>query len=168
MKRYDARTLFTSCPGCYTTLFDTYPKIVGKLDFEVIHASELFSRLIDKGKIDFQRRLSATVIYHDPCHIGRFHGIYETPRKFIESIPGVRLVEMDHSKENANCCGGLLRTSHAKYAMDQAGFRAKEATSTGASTLLTFCPMCYSNLRRVAKREKLEVLDVPMLMEKIL
>ncbi|UCH02997.1 MAG: (Fe-S)-binding protein [Candidatus Bathyarchaeota archaeon] len=168
MKKYDAQSIFTSCPGCYTTLSEEYPKLVGKLDFEVLHASELFARLIDEGKIDFQKRFKATVTYQDPCHLGRFHNIYESPRKIIESIPGLKFVEMDHNRNEANCCGGLLRTSHARYAIDQAGARSKEAALTGASTLLTFCPLCYSNLHRVAKRQKLETLDIPMLMKRLI
>ncbi len=166
MSSYGATTLFTSCPGCYTTIHEEYPKIVGKLDFTIVHLADLFARLIDEGKIKFKKRLSLSVTYQDPCHIGRFHSIYESPRKIIETIPGVKLLEMDHTKNHANCCGGLLRTSHAKYAINQAKFRSEEARQTGASTLLTFCPMCFTNLRRVAKRANLETLDIPMLMEK--
>ncbi len=166
MSQYGATTLFTSCPGCYTTIHEEYPKLVGKLDFEVIHIADLFARLVDEGKIKFTKRLPISVTYQDPCHLGRFHGMYEAPRTIIEAIPGVKLLEMDHTKNHSNCCGGLLRTSHAKYALNQASYRSEEASQTGASTLLTFCPLCYTNLRRVAKRAGLETLDIPLLMEK--
>jgi len=166
MSKYNATTLFTSCPGCYTTIHEEYPKIVGKLDFEVIHIADLFARLVTEGRIKFKKRLPISVTYHDPCHLGRFHGIYENPRIIIEAIPGVRLFEMDHIRNHSNCCGGLLRTSHAKYALYQARNRSEEASKTGADTLLTFCPLCYTNLRRVSKKVGLETLDLPMLIEK--
>ena len=34
--------------------------------------------------------------------------IYEPPREMIEAIPNVKLVEMEHNREEAHCCGSVL------------------------------------------------------------
>ncbi len=49
-----------------------------------------------------------TVTWHDSCHIGRVSGVYEPPRELIKAIPGVNLVEMEHNREEAHCCGSVL------------------------------------------------------------
>ncbi|MEM2442073.1 MAG: heterodisulfide reductase-related iron-sulfur binding cluster, partial [Candidatus Bathyarchaeia archaeon] len=46
-----------------------------------------------------------TVTYHDPCNLGRVCGLYEPPRKIIESLRGVEFNEMERIKNNAWCCG---------------------------------------------------------------
>lgn len=170
IKRYGAKTLITSCPGCYTTFTKDYPNLVGKLGFNVLHISELLTELIKDGKLKFQKEIPMVVTYHDPCHIGRFHRIFEAPREIIKAIPGIKLVEMDNSKAESNCCGGPLRTAYADYSVAIGRSRVREAAETGASTLLTFCPLCYINLRRAAREEKLKlrVLDVPMFLAQAL
>ena len=35
------------------------------------------------------------MIYHDPCYLGKQNGVYEEPRKVIENLPGVELLEFD-------------------------------------------------------------------------
>lgn len=170
IRGYGAKTLVTSCPGCYTTFTQDYPNLVGKLGFNVLHISELLTELIKDGKLKFQKEVPMVVTYHDPCHIGRFHRIFEAPREIISAIPGIKLVEMDYSKAEANCCGGPLRTAYADYSVAISRLRVKEAAETGASTLLTFCPLCYINLRRAAREEKLRlrVTDIPMLLAQAL
>jgi len=71
------KVLFTTCPGCYSTFRDDYPKLVGKLGFEVLHASEFFSRLIQEKRLKFTHAINATVTYHDPWHIVRCYKIFE-------------------------------------------------------------------------------------------
>ncbi len=46
--------------------------------------------------------------WHDSCHIGRVSGVYDAPRELIKAIPGVKLVEMEHNREEAHCCGSVL------------------------------------------------------------
>jgi len=45
------------------------------------------------------------VNYHDPCHLGRYSGIYEEPREVIKLLGG-KIVESLFNRENAYCCGG--------------------------------------------------------------
>ena len=45
------------------------------------------------------------VTYHDPCRLGRQMNIYEEPRDLVNAVEGVNLVEMEHTGEDALCCG---------------------------------------------------------------
>jgi Fe-S oxidoreductase len=103
------------------------------------------------------------VTYHDPCYLGRYGGVYEEPRKLLESIPGVRLAEMSDNRSNALCCGGGgggmfvepigERPSHRRVA---------QAGESGASVMATACPFCVLNFEDGAKTvgSSIKILDV--------
>ncbi|MDD1777675.1 MAG: (Fe-S)-binding protein [Candidatus Helarchaeota archaeon] len=161
-------TIFTACPGCYSTLKYDYPKLGIKLNAEVLHISELLVRLLDEGKLKFTTPLNATITYHDPCHLGRFHRIFDAPRRIIESLPGVKFVEMDYNRENSNCCGGPLRTAFLEQAEKIGVLRAQEANETGADYVTTICPQCVISLRQSSSGFNYTVTDLVVLIAKAL
>ncbi|MFZ0392988.1 MAG: (Fe-S)-binding protein [Terracidiphilus sp.] len=88
-----------------------------------------------------------TIVFHDPCYLGRYRNVYDQPRQLVQ-IAGT-LLEAPRHKERSFCCGaggGLAflgeetgeRVSHA---------RAKELVATGAQTIGTACPFCNSMFR---------------------
>ncbi|MHA1378599.1 MAG: (Fe-S)-binding protein [Candidatus Helarchaeota archaeon] len=159
-------TIITSCPGCYSTLKEDYPRLLGKeTGIEVLHISELFAKLIDEKKLRFEQEQNISVTYHDPCHLGRFHGIYDAPRKIIKSLPGITFIEMENIREESNCCGGPLRTAYLDYAQEIGKNRAIEIADTGAEFVTTICPQCVISLRQVASLNELdfEVIDLIVL-----
>ncbi len=159
-------TIITSCPGCYSTLKEAYPKLIGK-EFKIIvlHISELLAQLIEEKKINFERENNITLTYHDPCHLGRYHGIYEAPRKIINALPGVKFIEMENIKEESNCCGGPLRTAFLDYAQEIGKNRALEIVNSGAKYVTTICPQCSISLRQAAALNELDfkVIDLIVL-----
>jgi Fe-S oxidoreductase len=116
---------------------------------------ELLDRLTEQGKIRFNREAPMKVTYHDPCHLGRHvsPGVYEPPRSVLKRVPGIELVEMERTRENAWCCGAGAGASQAnpEFALWTANERLKEAQSTGASALVTACPWCERNFKDAAK-----------------
>ncbi len=141
-------TLVTSCAGCYKTLKEDYPK-VAKLNFEVLHTVEYLHRLIDEGKLEFVNPVNKKVTYHDPCHLGRIAGVFDSPRKILESIPGLEFVEMDRHEEYSRCCGagGGVKAGFPDLQSKMALRRIEEAESTGAEELISACPFCYAGLQ---------------------
>jgi len=141
-KKTGAARIVTSCPECYRTLKKDYAEVLGNFSFEVLHVSELFSELVDKGELKFDAGPSARVVFHDSCRLGRHMGVYEPPRKVIASIPGVTLAEMGRNRENAICCGVSSFISCNKYSKEVRMDRLMEAKATGADILVTTCPKC--------------------------
>ncbi|NVM53104.1 MAG: (Fe-S)-binding protein [Candidatus Helarchaeota archaeon] len=168
IKEAGITTIFTACPGCYSTLKYDYPKLNIKINAEVLHISDLFARLIDEGKLNFTTNLNCTITYHDPCHLGRFHGIFNTPRQIIKALPSVKFIEMDYNKENSNCCGGPLRTAFLDIAQKIGELRAKEANDTGADIVTTICPQCVISLRQSSHDFDYIVTDLIVLIAKAL
>ena len=143
-----AETVVTSCSGCFKTFKEDYPQL-GKVNFKPMHIVELLDKLIEDGKLKFTKEVNLKVTYHDPCHLGRHSGIYETPRKILKAIPGVELVEMDKNRENARCCGagGGFRIAFPEIQNKISTKRIKDAEETNATELISACPFCYAGLQ---------------------
>ena len=165
IKKTGAKTVVTSCAGCYLMLREDYPERYGlKCDFEVVHAPDLILDLIDAGKLQLTKDIDKKVTYHDPCHLGRYSGVYESPRELLKMIPGLELVEMERNRENAWCCGagGGVKEAFPDLALFAAKERVKEAETTGADAIATSCPYCVRNLREGINksRSQLEMFDI--------
>jgi heterodisulfide reductase subunit D len=114
----------------------------------VIHSSQYLLELHEAGRLKADRETVVEVTYHDPCHLGRHCGVYDPPRKLLESLPGVKLTEMSRNRENTWCCGagGGVRSAFPDWALQSSRARIEEARATGSSLLVTTCPFCLQNL----------------------
>jgi len=166
-------TLVTSCAGCFRTFYKDYPEIFGELPFEVLHSSQYIERLIRDEAIEFKDELPMKVTYHDPCHMGRHVGVYDAPRNVIKAIPGVKLIEMVTTREEARCCGagGGLRSGFRELSITIAADRLKtDALPTGAEAVVTPCPFCILNFEDALRAYGIgiDVLDLTELVSKAL
>ena len=169
VKESGADTIITSCPACDMMWRHVYPKWAKKLgieyDIKSKHYSEVLAEKIDSGEFIFPTNghEPCTVTWHDSCHIGRVTGVYEPPRKVIEAIPNVRLVEMEYNREDARCCGSVLTLlKEPLVAADIGKVRLDEALAVGAEKVLALCPCCEFQLRVSADKKKVpvEVVDL--------
>lgn len=171
LKNAGTTQVLTSCAGCYRTLKKDYEDMFGKQDFEVVHIVDFLEKLVDEGKLKFPK-VNMKVTYHDPCHLGRHSNIFEAPRKILNSIPGLELIEMARNRNNARCCGagGGVRAAFKDLSNKMADARLSEAEETGAEVLTSACPFCTFALREAAERNKskIRVLDLPELLVEIL
>jgi Fe-S oxidoreductase len=162
-----AKRVIVSCSHCYKALKVDYPLIYGDLPFEVVHAAELFSTLIEEGRIRFKKPIKQRITYHDPCFLGRHGKVYEAPRKVLKSIPGLELREMERYGRWSYCCGSGAKISSICYP-DFARAVSKERLLEGkkaAETLVTACTTCFHQLKESARREQLDInlYDLPVL-----
>jgi heterodisulfide reductase subunit D len=141
-----AKRVVFSCPEGYHTFKTIYPKYFGELGFEPVHILDFLSEKIEEGSVAFEES-EKKVTYHDPCRLGRLSGIYDAPRNILNALPGVELMEMDRSRENAVCCGttGWMNCSSCSKEIQMQ--RLNEAGATGAETLITACPKCQIHFR---------------------
>ena len=172
IKDSGAQTVVVSDAECYRNLKKDYPQVLGEeVPAKVLHVAELFAQLVDQKKLKF-KEVKNKVTYHDPCFLGRHSKIYDEPRKVIESIPGVKLVEMERNRHGAFCCGsgaGVTHSAYPDFAEWTAGQRVTEARRA-ADTVVTACPRCVEIFKRTAKKEGIDltVYDLPVFVEKAL
>jgi heterodisulfide reductase subunit D len=145
IKESGAKRIVFSCPEGYRTFKLDYPGYVD-LGCEVLHISELLAERIGQNGVKF-KEIERNVTFHDPCRLGRHLGIYEPAREIMKAIPGLKLVEMEHSAGDSICCGTSAWTNCGSYSKRIREERLLEARATGAELLVTACPKCQIHFK---------------------
>lgn len=91
------------------------------------------------------RPLPTRVTYHDPCHLARGQGVRTAPRKVMQAVPELELIEM---AEADRCCGGAgtFALTHHDVSMQILDRKIANAAATDADILTTGCPACRMQL----------------------
>lgn len=86
-----------------------------------------------------------TVTWHDPCHLVRYQNISSQPRQILQSLKGIKYVEMPNADM---CCGmgGSFSLYHYDLSKRIATKKMDGIRSTGADIVVTACPGCMINL----------------------
>jgi Fe-S oxidoreductase len=151
-------------PHCYETFKNEYPELGA--EFEVVHLAQLLAGFIDDGKLKFSQEVRKKVIYHDPCYLGRHNEIYEEPRRVLQAIPGLELLEFADSRQFSICCGGgggrvWMETAKEERFCD---LRLQQALDAGADVLAVACPYCMlmfdDSLLSMGKEGQIEIRDI--------
>lgn len=150
--------IVTNCPSCLHMFRDVYPKLVRDWDIPVEHATVVILNRLKKKRFarsqvtGHRSQEREVVAYHDPCHLGRYSGIYDEPREVIELLGG-KIVESRFSREDALCCGGGggVRANFKGLAKGIAKERVKSFDS-GAKKIISPCGLCYANLKSVSDK----------------
>ncbi|HID25899.1 MAG TPA: (Fe-S)-binding protein [Thermoplasmata archaeon] len=164
-KEHSVKKIITNCPACFHVISQEYPKFVKGWDIEVEHATVTIWKAMDEGKLKFKKSRKIRVTYHDPCHLGRYSGIYDEPRNILKAL-GYEIVEMEFSHENSFCCGGGggVRANYPELSKSISLERIRQAKKTGVKVLVTACPLCYACLKDVS-RGKVKVLEISELLK---
>jgi len=151
------KKIVTACPGCFTTLRKAIEKAGSKI--KVVHISQEIASLVKEGKIKVKRS-SERMTYHDPCHLGRLGGIFDEPREIVAAV--ATLVEMPNHRYESRCCGAGagLQSAFPKLSRDLAAKRIAEAKATGATTLVTSCPFCETQLKTVPGIKVVDLMEL--------
>jgi len=161
------------------------------MEFKVVHLIEYVDEIAKKGAVQFSKRIDMRIAYHDACNLSRLsepwvhwegnrgdwgitdppvprrrgtHGVYQQPRNILRMIPGVELVEMPRTRENAWCCGagGGVKEAFPDLALWSAKERLEEVKSIGAEAVVSGCPQCKDNFADAVRegKERIQVLDL--------
>lgn len=97
-------------------------------------------------------QLAATATYHDSCSGLRELGIKAQPRKLLQNVEGLNLVEMPDAE---TCCGfgGTFCVKYGDISSDIASRKTASATESGAALLLGGDMGCLMNIAGKLKRE---------------
>lgn len=193
LKKGGVTTVVTACADCYYAFKRLYPPLGSQISVlhitEYIH--QLIGKGTLKFKNDVpitvtyhdpchlgrqgepyvpwngvEKKIQSQIIVYEPKrprNNGAW-GVYTQPREILESIPGVRLVEMQRIKEYSWCCGagGGVREAYPEFSSWTASERIEEAVSTGAEAIVSACPWCERNFRDAvdAVNPAINVLDI--------
>ena len=147
--RFKPGKLLIKCPGCMNRLENFFAKFIS-FDFELQYISEFLNEHLDRTA--FTHTVEKTVTLHDSCNLGRGCGDYESVRKLLRSIPGIRLKEMEHNRENASCC--YSAPTYGWYPEVGKRIRSRtleDALDSGAGSLTTECGGCMRTLAAECK-----------------
>lgn len=162
-KGYNVSKMFTTSPHCFNTFKNDYPQN----GTSVQHYTQVLAGVMEARQIEFTGKFEKKVTYHDPCYLGKHNGVFDEPRAVLRGIPGVKLVEMDRSRQKSLCCeggGGRMWLEGTNPGTRLAQWRVREAIDTGAEVLATACPFCLLTLEEAVKHlnaeDKLRVMDI--------
>ncbi len=145
-KKYHIKKIVCLCPHGYNTLKNEYVSLGG--DFEVIPAVLYVLDLIRQKRITLKYPVNRQMAIHDPCYLGRVNGIYDSLREVMASVPGIKLHELEQSRENALCCGGGggRMWLHESIGKNINHLRAEHVAEAGVNLVGTACPYCLTML----------------------
>ncbi len=152
LRQAGVKKIVSICPHCVRTMAEDWNELGADLsegdepgmEAKVEHHSEFMARHADKLPA---ARGDERVVFHDPCYLGRYRGIYDEPRKVIAKFAEV--VEAPRNRERSFCCGAggglmFLGEEHGGRVNDA---RARELSEAGEETVGAACPFCSSALR---------------------
>jgi len=141
LKRSRVRKMVAICPHCVRTIGEDWRE--AGATFDIRHHSELLA--------EHRHRLPAAdgrkVVFHDPCYLGRYRGVYDPPRG-VAALGG-RVIDPPRARERSRCCGaggGLMFLGEEKGKRVHVD-RTEELLATGADTIAAACPFCASMFR---------------------
>jgi Fe-S oxidoreductase len=168
--------IVATCPHCFNTISNEYPQIGG--DYEVVHHTQLLSKLVAEGRLTPVEPVDKKVTYHDPCYLGRHNKVYSPPREVLGAIPALRSQEMHRCKDRGFCCGagGARFWMEEKIGKRINVERTDEALGLDPDLISTACPFCMVMLSDAvtakksdgSAKEHVEVLDVAQILQQSL
>lgn len=167
---YEITKIVTSCPHCFNTIKNEYPKLGGK--YEIIHHTQLLKQLLEDGRLKVEGGIfkGKRITFHDPCYLGRANNEYEAPRFLLEKLEA-EIIEMKKSKARAMCCGagGAQMFKEPEKGNEEINnLRAKQALDVHPEIVVTGCPFCNTMLTDGVKNQNktiVPVMDIALLIE---
>ncbi len=143
LEKEKVNKIVSICPHCVRTISTDWAEYGQAPPIE--HHSEFMAR--HKDKLPAAASSDEKVVFHDPCYLGRYRGVYDEPRE-IAALAGT-LVEAERSRERSFCCGagGGLAFLGEEHGERVSVTRAKQLAETGATTVAAACPFCNTMFR---------------------
>lgn len=113
--------------------------------------------LVDVLKVeDVGASFEGKVTYHDACGALRECGIKSQPRKLLEHVKGLELVEM---AESETCCGfgGTFAVKFEPISIGMAQTKVQSALATGAQYMISTDVSCMMHVQGYIEKHKLPI-----------
>jgi glycolate oxidase iron-sulfur subunit len=145
--------IITNAAGCGSVMKE-YPLLFQEEEREFQEPAREFSALLKDvteflAGIEINREFALMKVratYQDSCHLGHAQRITAAPRKLLQAVPGLELIEL---KESEICCGsaGIYNVVHNELAEKLLEAKMRRIEETGAALVLTANPGCLLQLR---------------------
>jgi Fe-S oxidoreductase len=136
------------------TAFRVMKQLAGKHPFTVSSITQVHARYIRQGRIKLSKsKFKEPMTYHDPCQIARNGGVIDEPRYILQQITD-NFHEMSSDPKYNWCCGGggglvSLGEETLDFRMKSSSVKADQVKKTGATTLVTACENCHTQLNNL-------------------
>jgi Fe-S oxidoreductase len=159
---HDFDFILTHCPHCFNSLTNDYRPLGAS--FRVIHHSNLLWDLLRSKRIELHPA-KASIVYHDPCYLGRYNDVYLAPREVLKTFCS-DISEFDRNRANSFCCGAggghMWKTTETGQRISVA--RVKQTLQTAPDQITSACPYCLlmfeEALQTVAPEKPVSVNDI--------
>ena len=141
LKQSKTKKIVSICPHCVRTISTDWKEYGQAPPIE--HHSEFMARHVDR----LPKSSGESVVYHDPCYLGRYRNVYDEPRAVLARSGEV--VDPPRARERSFCCGagGGLAFLGEEQGERVSHNRARELAATGAGTVAAACPFCNTMFR---------------------
>ncbi len=115
---------------------------------------ELSEFLVDVlGVTDVGAYFPHRVTYHPTCHSLRMLGVGDRPRRLLETVRGLRLVDLPQAEE---CCGfgGTFAVKNADTSVAMGADKARHVRETGAEVLVAGDNSCLMHIGGLLSRSR--------------
>jgi Fe-S oxidoreductase len=115
---------------------------------------ELSEFLVDRlGVTDVGAYFPHRVTYHPTCHSLRMLGVGARPRRLLESVRGLTLVDLPGAEE---CCGfgGTFAVKNADTSVAMGADKARHVRDTGAEVLVAGDNSCLVHIGGMLSRQR--------------
>lgn len=150
-----------SCTGFiknyYKKLFDGDENKLKEVEKITPRIFEFTDFLVNKiGKTEFGATFSHKVTFHDSCAGLREYGIKHEPRKLLENVKGLQLIEME---ETTTCCGfgGTFAAKFHAISTAMTEQKVEHALHTGAEYIVSTEASCLMNIQAYINKKKLPI-----------
>jgi Fe-S oxidoreductase len=154
IKAQNSMILVTSCPICYKTFKEDYT-----LKMHVVHHTELIKILVESKRLK-PRMEDLSIVYHDPCELGRGCGEYDSARTVLNQVG--QMISIDQEKEKGLCCGGSISNLKVPYEKRElmAADAVRQLSASNPDVIVTACPLCKKTMAKHADGKMKDIAEV--------
>ena len=141
MSSYRPEAVILWCPTCYCRFLTTIAETM-EVPFQFVSFPQYLAQNIEK--LPFKDTVNKTLTLHEACKMAFAGNDCASPRKLLQGIPGVTLVEMSRHGTGTACCGGSAMDFFPGSMEAMRDERLQEAAQTGADILVDICQTCHN------------------------
>jgi Fe-S oxidoreductase len=153
LKNSNVKNIITVDPHTTNMLRSIYPGVIQAFDIQV----KSYLEVLAERKLQSVKKLDLDVTIHDSCIYARQEGVVDQPRSLLKH-GGIRIQKAELSGKLAYCCGGPLESLFPARSTEIAKKRIAQLSDC-APEIVTSCPLCLANLKRVAP-ETIKIRDI--------